>query len=312
MSVRSSRTVQEWHPMVFGKLISATLRNGPVRFMGQVLSGFRRNQGMLLSGAVAYYTLLSIVPMFALMLVGLSHFMEEERLLETVKAELTLILPAYSEALTNQLRTLLANRNVIGTVGILVLLFFSSMAFTVLENAMSVIFFHRVNVHRRHFLVSAIIPYVYILLLGMGVLLVSIISGALQSLETETLELFGRVWSLRGASGVGLYALGLLGLVVMMTSLYLVMPMGRIALRHALIGGVTAALLWEATRHLLVWYFSSLSIVNVVYGSLAIAVVALLSFEMAAIIVLLGAQVIAEFERSQGGQCADAESGFQT
>ncbi len=298
--------------MVFRKLISATLRNGPVRFMGQVLSGFRRNQGMLLSGAVAYYTLLSIVPMFALMLVGLSHFMEEERLLETVKAELTLILPAYSEALTNQLRTLLANRNVIGTVGILVLLFFSSMAFTVLENAMSVIFFHRVNVHRRHFLVSAIIPYVYILLLGMGVLLVSIISGALQSLETETLELFGRVWSLRGASGVGLYALGLLGLVVMMTSLYLVMPMGRIALRHALIGGVTAALLWEATRHLLVWYFSSLSIVNVVYGSLAIAVVALLSFEIGAIIVLLGAQVIAEFERSQEGEGAHAESGFQT
>ena len=312
MSVRSSLTVQEWHPMVFRKLISATLRNGPVRFMGQVLSGFRRNQGMLLSGAVAYYTLLSIVPMFALMLVGLSHFMEEERLLETVKAELTLILPAYSEALTNQLRTLLANRNVIGTVGILVLLFFSSMAFTVLENAMSVIFFHRVNVHRRHFLVSAIIPYVYILLLGMGVLLVSIISGALQSLETETLELFGHVWSLRGASGVGLYALGLLGLVVMMTSLYLVMPMGRIALRHALIGGVTAALLWEATRHLLVWYFSSLSIVNVVYGSLAIAVVALLSFEIGAIIVLLGAQVIAEFERSQGGERAHAESGFQT
>ncbi len=294
------------------KIISATLRNGPVRFMGQVLSGFRRNQGMLLSGAVAYYTLLSIVPMFALMLVGLSHFMEEERLLETVKAELTLILPAYSEALTNQLRTLLANRNVIGTVGILVLLFFSSMAFTVLENAMSVIFFHRVNVHRRHFLVSAIIPYVYILLLGMGVLLVSIISGALQSLETETLELFGHVWSLRGASGVGLYALGLLSLVVMMTSLYLVMPMGRIALRHALIGGVTAALLWEATRHLLVWYFSSLSIVNVVYGSLAIAVVALLSFEIGAIIVLLGAQVIAEFERSQEGERAHAESGFQT
>ena len=290
----------------------AILLKGPFRFVLRVLSGFRRNQGMLLSGAVAYYALLSIVPMFALMLVGLSHFMDEERLLATMSAELTLILPAYGEALTDQVRILLANRHVIGTVGILVLLFFSSMAFTVLENAMSVIFFHRVNVHRRHFLVSAIIPYVYILLLGMGVMLVSFISGALQSLESETVELFGWVWSLRGASGAALYGLGLLGLILMMTSLYLVMPMGRIALRHALIGGVTAALLWESTRHVLVWYFSSLSIVNVVYGSLAIAVVTLLSFEIGAIIVLLGAQVIAEFERSQDVESSDAGSGFQT
>ncbi len=267
---------------------------------------------MLLSGAVAYYTLLSIVPMFALMLVGLSQFMDQDRLLMTMEAELTLVLPAYGEALTEQIGILLENRQVIGTVGILVLLFFSSMAFTVLENAMSVIFFHRVNVHRRHFLVSAIIPYVYMLLLGMGVVLVSLISGAIQSLESETVEVFGRVWSLRGVNGAALYGLGLLGLVLMMTSLYLVMPVGRISFRHALVGGVTAALLWEVTRHVLVWYFSTLSIVNVVYGSLAIAVVALLSFEVAAIIVLLGAQVIAEFERSQGVKCADAESGFQT
>ena len=281
-------------------------------FTGRVLSGFRRNQGMLLSGAVAYYSLLSIVPMFALMLVGLSHFMDEERLLRTMAAELALVLPAYAEALTDQIRLLLAKRHVIGTVGILVLLFFSSMAFTVLENAMSVIFFHRVSVHRRHFLVSAIIPYIYLLLLGMGVLVLSFIAGAIQSLESETVELFGWFWSLQGASGAALYGLGLLGLILMMTSLYMVMPLGRISFRHALIGGTTAALLWELTRHVLVWYFSTLSIVNIVYGSLAIAVVALLSLEIGAIIVLLGAQVIAEFERSQGVECAEAESGFQT
>jgi uncharacterized BrkB/YihY/UPF0761 family membrane protein len=37
--------------------------------------------------------------------------------------------------------------------------------------------------------------------------------------------------------------------------------------------------------------------VNVVYGTLATAIVALLTFEVAAIILLLGAQVIAEYER---------------
>jgi uncharacterized BrkB/YihY/UPF0761 family membrane protein len=60
---------------------------------------------------------------------------------------------------------------------------------------------------------------------------------------------------------------------------------------------VTAALLWEITRHVLVWYFSTLSQVNVVYGSLTTAIVVLLSLEIAATLLLLGAQVISEYER---------------
>jgi uncharacterized BrkB/YihY/UPF0761 family membrane protein len=68
-------------------------------------------------------------------------------------------------------------------------------------------------------------------------------------------------------------------------------------LRHALIGGVTAALLWEVTRHVLVWYFATLSQVSVVYGSLTTAIVVLFSLEALATLLLFGAQVISEFER---------------
>jgi len=55
--------------------------------------------------------------------------------------------------------------------------------------------------------------------------------------------------------------------------------------------------LWEITRHILTWYFATLSQVNVVYGSLTTAIVVLLSLEFAAILLLFGAQVIAEYER---------------
>ena len=89
----------------------------------------------------------------------------------------------------------------------------------------------------------------------------------------------------------------IVGLIALMTSLYFVMPVGRIAFHHALIGGVAAALLWELTRRVLVWYFSTLSIINVVYGTFATAVIILLSLEAAALILLFGAQVISEYER---------------
>ena len=63
-------------------------------------------------------------------------------------------------------------KKIFGWVLLATMLFFSSLAFTVLENAMSVIFFHRVAIRRRRFLVSALLPYCYILLLGVGLLLV--------------------------------------------------------------------------------------------------------------------------------------------
>ena len=186
------------------------------------------------------------------------------------------------------------------------LVFFSSLAFTVLENAMSVIFHHRVAIRRRHFLVSALIPYCYIMVLGAGLLLVTVVAGALQAIGAETLDAFGRTWSLGGVTGVLLYLLGVGGEVLVLTSIYLVMPVGRLSLRHALIGGATATLLWEITRHLLIWYFATLSQVKVVYGSLTTSIVVLLSLDIAAMVLLLGAQVIAEYERSRKGRRAGA------
>jgi YihY family inner membrane protein len=266
--------------------------NDPLHFIKQVFNGFRANQGFLLSGAIAYYTLLSIIPMIALILVVLSQFKAPQELLEVLREYLVLVTPGQTDAVINQIHVFLQKSKVIGILGFVLLLFFSSFAFTALENAMSVIFFHRVSIKRRHFLVSAIIPYIYILLLAIGLFVVSVVSGYLRSHE----------WSQGVMETFSIYLLGVSGEIVLLTSLYLVMPVGRLSLRHALIGGITAAILWEITRHVLVWYFSTLSLVNVIYGAFSAAIVILISLEAAAIILLLGAQVIAEYERIGTGQ----------
>jgi YihY family inner membrane protein len=303
---RISHSVMDKKQIVNGAL------SRPFRFLLGILRDFKRNQGLLLSGAVAYYTLLSIVPMSILALIGLSHFTEEEQLFHTLSTYLEMIIPGYAATLTEQVRVFLEHRNVIGIIGFLAMLFFSSIAFTVLENAMSVIFFHRVRIKRRHFLISAIIPYVYILVLGLGILLVSFITGAIETLENKQLIIFGLRLSLEGTSGVALYILGIIGEVLLLTSLYLVMPVVRITFRRALIGGIAATILWEITRRVLVWYYSVISVVNLIYGSFATAVVALLSTEAVALILLLGAQVIAELERKTDDAAKEKLSGFET
>lgn len=273
----------------------------PGQFSIDVLKGFRKNQGLLLAGAVAYYTLLSIIPVFALVLIVLSYFIEIQILLETLSTFLMMATPTRTDTLITHLETFLADWKVIGTIGILLLLFFSSLAFTVLENAMSTIFFHRHLHHRRHFLVSALMPYIYILLLAAGFLVVSLMAGWLHQHSADTPSLFGIDINMTKTAAIILYTLGVFGEVLLLTSVYLVMPVGRLAWSHALVGGITATLLWEITRHILIWYFSTLSFVGFIYGSFATTIVILLSFEFGAIILLLGAQVIAEYERIDHG-----------
>ncbi|MGZ5818935.1 MAG: YihY/virulence factor BrkB family protein, partial [Burkholderiaceae bacterium] len=190
----------------------------------------------------------------------------------------------------------LGNRDVIGGMLLLVMLFFSSLAFSILDKAMSVIFNHRIVDRKRHFLVSALIPYCAILVLGVGLLLLTLASSVLQAMGQENVVLFGHQWGLGRVSGFLVYCLGLGGEIIILSAVYWLIPVGGLSLRHALIGGVTAALLWEVTRHILLWYFSTLSQASVVYGSLTTSIVVLLSLEIAATLLLFGAQVIAEYE----------------
>lgn len=281
-------------------------------FLMRVLRGFMHNQGLLLSGAVAYYTLLSIVPLSIIALIVLTNFIEEQQLVHTLAMYLEMLVPGYAATLTEQVRAFLEHRTAVGFIGFLVMLFFSSTAFSVLESAISVIFFQRVRIHHRNFFISAVIPYLYIFVMGLGIVLVSFIVGAIETLESSQMTVLG--WNLNPgvATWIALYILGIGGEVLMFTSFYLVMPVIRVNFHHALIGGITATVLWEITRRVLIWYYATVSMVNVIYGSISITVVALISIEVVAIILLLGAQVIAELEHKPEKPAGEKQSGFMS
>jgi membrane protein len=288
---------------LFGRFLSFLLR---------VSISFMRNQGLLLSGALAYYTLLSIVPMSILVLTGLSHFIGEEQLFQTLSTYTGMLIPGYGAILTEQVQVFLQHRQAVGIIGFLAMLFFSSMAFGVLQSAMSVIFIRRISINRRNFFISAVIPYLYVFSIGLGIALVSFITGALEILEKRQLILFGWSVNLETTSRMVLYLIRVISEAVLLASIYLIMPVVRTTFRHALIGGITGTVLWEIIRHILVWYYSTLSMVNIIYGSFATLVVALFITEAAALIVLLGAQVIAELEREPNELTKEKVSGLET
>lgn len=265
------------------------------------MRAFRANQGLLLAGAVAYYTLLSIVPLLILMVIALSQVIDQAELLSTLRRALEHVVPGQGKAVVLELAAFLEHREVIGWVLLVTMLFFSSLAFKVLENAISVIFLHRVAAHRRHFLVSALLPLVYIVFIGMALFVGTLLLAQLIAIGEEQLLILGHSWSLGGFSRFMLYLAGVTSEILIISSIYYFMSAGRISLSHALIGGATAGVLWEIIRHGLAWYFTTLSQVSVVYGSLTTAIIVLLSLEIAAALLLLGAQVIAEYERIAEG-----------
>jgi membrane protein len=270
-----------------------------LRFANRVLRDFfLHNHGLLLTAAVAQNMMLSLIPLSAVLLVIFSHFWEPTRLLETIATEASLIAPGFAPTLSEVLLEFLRNRQVVGWIGLVSLLFFSSLAFRVIQDAIAIIFHRPVPTLRRRFWVSALMPYLFIGIVAMGLIGITAVNAIIDAQQQRPFGLLGFETLLNRHLNAIIYGVGLLGLVLLFTLFYKIMPVARISFRLALAGGLTATILWEAVRHLLVAYYTKVSVVNILYGSMATIIIVLLTMEAVALILLLGAQVIADLQRS--------------
>jgi len=269
-----------------------------LRFSRRVVSAFLHNRGILLAGGVGYNALLSLVPFLTLAVAVLSIFFDQERILGILRPQLKVLVPQHADTLLQTAEGFLQTKAAASVVSFLFLLFFSSIAFRMLEEAVAALFHTTSEGARRSFWVSAIMPYVFMLFLMNALFFLTLLTSSLDALGDRELRLFGTAISLAFGAHVLLRAVGFLGLVVLFAAIYRVLPVVRISLRRALIGGLAAAVLWRVVGAFLVYYFTNISMVNLLYGSLATVVVVLLFLEISFIILLLGAQVIAELEAS--------------
>jgi len=163
------------------------------------------------------------------------------------------------------------------------------MAFRVLEDAIGLIFHRPLPSLKRRFWVSALMPFLFILVIFAGLIIVTATNAIIDAQPTLNALV-------HESTGKILYITGVLGLVLLFSLFYKIMPTAKVAFRRAIVGGLIAAILWEITRHLLVAYYTHVSVVNVLYGSMATIIIVLLTMEAVALILLLGAQVIAQLQ----------------
>src|SRR5438046_5572838 len=95
---------------------AAHVLKSPGAFAWTVLKQFKKNQGLLLAGAVAYYALLSIVPLLILLVMALSHFVDQALLLTTLGRYLEWLVPGQSRAVIGELHDFLTHGDGVGWV----------------------------------------------------------------------------------------------------------------------------------------------------------------------------------------------------
>jgi YihY family inner membrane protein len=275
-----------------------TLLKHILHFIVRVLSSFLKNRGILLAGGVGYNVLLSLVPFLTLAVAALSLFFDEKKILGILRPELTLIVPQHTDMILQTVQDFLQKQAATSMVSVAALLLFSSMSFHMIEVAMAEIFHKSRHGTRRSFWVSALLPYLFILILMIALFFLTLLTTGLDALGDQSVRFFGTALPLERTVQLFLRLAGFMGLVLLFSGIYKVLPVVKISPGRALIGGLCAAVLWRLVGKFMVFYFTKISMVNLIYGSLATVIVVLLFLEIAFIILLLGAQVIAELEAS--------------
>lgn len=290
-------------PLISHRLLMV-LRH-PLAFTLRVGRGFMACRGLLLSGAIAYYTLLSLIPLIVLILIALSQVFRPEVMADIISMQLQLLTPAQTEALIQQAMNVIRHQAAISTTSIVTLVLFSGLAFKVLADAMHAVFRHALPQRaRRSKVMHTLLPYFYVVLLVIGLLIMGVVSSVLELIQLDTPGWLAPWLPEPSLTASILYLLSVAAEIILLSSFYAVMSGMPISLKHAVIGGITATVLWGLVRRGLVWYLANLSSIDFVYGSFASLIIILLSAELLAIILLVGAQVIAEYERLDGDSLA--------
>lgn len=266
----------------------ANSRVRPLRFVGAWLWRFYEDGCLLHASALTYTTLLSLVPLLALMFAALKGLGIDQHLEHLLLQRLAL-----SDQVTDQILTYVRRTNV-GTLGVLGAVALIGTVISVLGNIESS-FNHiwRVRAGRPVWrkvsdYVAVVILAPFLMVAATGVTSFLAQQEVLQRLlEQETI---GEAW--RRTLPLVPYAFNSIGIFI----LYLVMPNRRPDFRSILVAAVLAGIAWQLLQLGYVRLQVGVARYNAIYGALAQLPVTLVWIYVSWCVVLAGAEFAATWE----------------
>jgi membrane protein len=247
-----------------------------------VIRKFFADRGTHLAAMIAYFALLSFVPLLflALALLGLVHQADKGSFFVR---ELSKVFPSTSiDSILNAVRAIQENATALGLVGGFFLLWSSLSLFSVLESAFNIVY-GRPNRGWLHGKALATLMMV-------GSLVALFVSLLIGSVGQEVLKRYAGFSGNYTVARIIAVAISGIGVFVFLASAYYVLTNVDLTLREVLPGAITAAIILEATFQVLPQYVQ-LSKHNPVLQALSGPAVLLVWLYVMANVIVLGAEV---------------------
>jgi len=261
---------------------------GVVRLVVVLVRALTDRQLNLEATALVYRTLLSIVPLLAVAFSVLKAFGAQYRI-EAVVARMLAPLGASGAEITTHVVSFVDNLkvSVLGAIGFVALFYTALSVIERVESALNDIW----HVRRPRSLTRKFSDYLSILLVG-PVLVFAAFAIMASALNYWLVQ---RVLAATHLTEAAVFATRhgapFLLLVAAFTLLYRLLPYTRVSLQSALVGGVTAALLWHVAGFWFAVFVAGSTSYTAIYSGFAVFFISLIWLQLAWLVVLTGGQV---------------------
>lgn len=255
-------------------------------FASHLWRHFREDRCFEAAGALSYTSLLALVPLMAVTLGVISAFPVFDQWADALQDFIfENFVPAAGDMVQGYLQEFVSNTAGLTGAGTLFLIVTALLLMSTIEKSFNRIW--RVQTPRA--LTSRLIMYWAVLTLG------PLLMGASLALTSylATLPVFTVTWVPGVSQGMLLTVAPFLVSLAAFTLVFVIVPNRRVAWRHALVGALVSALLFEVSKRGFVWYVTGFPTYERLYGTLATVPLFLVWIYVSWVVILLGGSVAA-------------------
>jgi membrane protein len=259
-----------------------------IRTLGNSVTSFFRNECFYLAASIAYFLIVSLVPL-GLLLVALFGYMlgGSQELYDFLLTKLVDFFPAVTSGITGELKNLITYRG-ISLITFFIYGFLALQLFYSIERAMDVIF--KVP-KKRHFILS----FLWTIFIVTLVIIFWIMSFTVSSVAGFFYDHPMNVWGLQlgyKAAIVLKYVAPFVLVLLTFTAVFKIVPHVKVHTRHAFAGAMLVTVLCELAKHLFTFVVTNIGYIGTIYGSLTTFILFLLWMYYLSCIFLLGGQFV--------------------